>query len=75
MSEVNSKRIAMWKIRYILYVEYGVLEQRKPGYNGEADCIQIGFLTEWQLYAQKLEGDSWQGEKLDKRKLGKMSGQ
>lgn len=35
---------------------------------------QIGFLTEWQLYAQKLEGDSWVGDKLDKSKLDKMSG-
>ncbi|RAK73013.1 succinate dehydrogenase assembly factor 3, partial [Aspergillus fijiensis CBS 313.89] len=32
----------------------------------------IGFLTEWQLYAQKLEGDAWIGEKLDKGKLDKM---
>ncbi|KAL3416612.1 putative ACN9 family domain-containing protein [Aspergillus fumigatus] len=35
----------------------------------------IGFLTEWQLYAQKLEGDAWVGEKLDKSKLDKMSDQ
>ncbi|KAL4957041.1 hypothetical protein BDW69DRAFT_157303 [Aspergillus filifer] len=35
----------------------------------------IGFLTEWQLYAQKLEGDTWKGEKLDKAKLDKMSDQ
>lgn len=35
---------------------------------------QIGFLTEWQLYAQKLEGDNWAGEKLDEAKLNKMSG-
>ncbi|PYH37395.1 succinate dehydrogenase assembly factor 3, partial [Aspergillus neoniger CBS 115656] len=35
----------------------------------------IGFLTEWQLYAQKLEGDAWIGEKLDKSKLDKMSDQ
>lgn len=31
-------------------------------------------MTEWQLYAQKLEGDNWAGEKLDKSKLDKMSG-
>jgi hypothetical protein len=37
-------------------------------------CLQVGFLTEWQLYAQQLEGDSWQGNKLDKAKLEKMSG-
>ena len=36
--------------------------------------LQIGFLTEWQLYAQKLEGDSWVGEKIDKSKLDKLSG-
>lgn len=36
---------------------------------------QVGFLTEWQLYAQQLEGDSWQGGKLDKAKLEKMSGE
>ncbi|RMJ21829.1 acetate non-utilizing protein 9 [Aspergillus sp. HF37] len=35
----------------------------------------IGFLTEWQLYAQKLEGDAWRGDKLDKAKLDKMSDQ
>ncbi|KAF7541988.1 hypothetical protein G7Z17_g11827 [Cylindrodendrum hubeiense] len=34
---------------------------------------KIGFLTEWQLYAQKIEGDSWVGEKLDEGKLQKMS--
>ncbi|KAK0731825.1 hypothetical protein B0H67DRAFT_565979 [Lasiosphaeris hirsuta] len=33
----------------------------------------IGFLTEWQLYAQKIEGDAWVGEKLDQGKLEKMS--
>ena len=26
------------------------------------------------MYAQKLEGDSWKGEKLDKAKFDKMSG-
>lgn len=35
----------------------------------------IGFLTEWQLYAQKLEGDTWVGDKLDQAKLDKMSDQ
>ncbi|KAJ6445543.1 hypothetical protein O9K51_00304 [Purpureocillium lavendulum] len=33
----------------------------------------IGFLTEWQLYAQKIEGDSWAGEKIEQGKLEKMS--
>ncbi|KLJ05569.1 acetate non-utilizing protein 9, mitochondrial [Blastomyces silverae] len=35
----------------------------------------VGFLTEWQLYAQQLEGDTWRGEKLDKAKIDKMSDQ
>ncbi|KAK2020113.1 ACN9 family protein [Colletotrichum eremochloae] len=33
----------------------------------------IGFLTEWQLYAQKVEGDEWRGEKIDPGKVAKMS--
>ncbi|KAK4459616.1 putative mitochondrial acetate non-utilizing protein 9 precursor [Cladorrhinum samala] len=33
----------------------------------------IGFLTEWQLYAQKIEGNSWIGERLDQGKVEKMS--
>jgi len=35
----------------------------------------IGFLTEWQMYAQKLEGDSWIGERMDQGKIEKMSDQ
>ncbi|KAI1253014.1 hypothetical protein MGN70_005222 [Eutypa lata] len=35
----------------------------------------IGFLTEWQLYAQKVEGDAWVGDKLDPTKVAKMSDQ
>ncbi|CZR50558.1 probable acetate non-utilizing protein 9, mitochondrial precursor [Phialocephala subalpina] len=35
----------------------------------------IGFLTEWQLYAQKLEGESWLGERMDPAKIEKMSDQ
>ncbi|KAG9248824.1 hypothetical protein BJ878DRAFT_537906 [Calycina marina] len=35
----------------------------------------VGFLTEWQLYAQKLEGDSWAGERMDPSKIDKMSDQ
>ncbi|KAH8602765.1 hypothetical protein B0O99DRAFT_498523 [Bisporella sp. PMI_857] len=35
----------------------------------------IGFLTEWQMYAQKLEGESWIGEKIDPGKVDKMSDQ
>lgn len=26
------------------------------------------------MYAQKIEGDSWRGEKLDRGKIDKMSG-
>jgi hypothetical protein len=33
----------------------------------------IGFLTEWQLYAQKIEGDMWTGDKIDQTKLQKLS--
>lgn len=36
--------------------------------------MKIGFLTEWQMYAQKIEGDAWVGEKLDPGKIEKMSG-
>lgn len=32
-------------------------------------------MTEWQLYAQKIEGDAWQGEKIDPAKIEKMSGE
>ncbi|KAH8792399.1 hypothetical protein BGZ57DRAFT_938327 [Hyaloscypha finlandica] len=35
----------------------------------------IGFLTEWQMYAQSLEGDSWIGEQMDVGKIDKMSDQ
>ena len=35
---------------------------------------QIGFLSEWQMYAQALQGDTWRGEKMDKAKIDKMSG-
>ncbi|PPJ57826.1 hypothetical protein CBER1_00191 [Cercospora berteroae] len=33
----------------------------------------VGFLTEWQSYAQQIEGDSWRGEKMDRGKVEKMS--
>lgn len=35
----------------------------------------IGFLTEWQMYAQQIEGEAWRGEKMDKTKIEKMSGE
>jgi hypothetical protein len=41
---------------------------------GLANPPQIGFLTEWQMYAQKLEGDSWIGDRMDIGKIDKMSG-
>ena len=34
----------------------------------------VGFLKEWQMYAQQVEGDSWLGEKIDREKIDKMSG-
>ena len=34
----------------------------------------VGFLNEWQRYAQEVEGDSWHGTKLDTDKIDKMSG-
>ncbi|KAI9899565.1 hypothetical protein N3K66_006026 [Trichothecium roseum] len=34
----------------------------------------IGFLTEWQLYAQQVEGDEWKDEKIDPGKLQKLNG-
>jgi hypothetical protein len=37
-------------------------------------AMQIGFLSEWQMYAQAIEGDTWKGEKMDKAKIDKMSG-
>lgn len=35
----------------------------------------VGFLTEWQSYAQQIEGDAWRGEKMDRGKVDKMSGE
>lgn len=35
----------------------------------------VGFLTEWQTYAQTVEGEAWRGERMDKGKVGKMSGE
>lgn len=35
----------------------------------------VGFLTQWQQYGQTLEGDDWQGQKLDQELLDKMSDQ
>lgn len=40
----------------------------------QTNRLQIGFLTEWQMYAQQIEGESWKGAKLDKAKIDKMSG-
>jgi hypothetical protein len=34
----------------------------------------VGFLTEWQMYAQQIEGNSWRGEKMERGKIDKMSG-
>ncbi|CAZ81039.1 unnamed protein product [Tuber melanosporum] len=35
----------------------------------------VGFLKEWQLYAQAVEGETWKDEKLEEGKLEKMSDQ
>ncbi|GAM83192.1 hypothetical protein ANO11243_011780 [Dothideomycetidae sp. 11243] len=35
----------------------------------------IGFLSEWQTYAQQIEGDTWRGEVMDRTKIDKMSDQ
>lgn len=35
----------------------------------------VGFLTKWQEYGQKLEGDGWKGEVLSKGTVDKMSDQ
>ncbi|KAF2738270.1 acetate non-utilizing protein 9, mitochondrial precursor [Polyplosphaeria fusca] len=35
----------------------------------------IGFLSEWQMYAQALEGESWKDAKMDKAKIDKMNDQ
>lgn len=48
-----------------------LVEEYRSDANSE---FQIGFLTEWQMYAQKIEGDSWVGEKMDVGKIEKMSG-
>lgn len=34
----------------------------------------VGFLSEWQTYVQRVEGDAWRGERMDKGKVDKMSG-
>lgn len=33
----------------------------------------IGFLSEWQKYAQELKGDAWRGSKIDKEQIERMS--
>ncbi len=33
----------------------------------------VGFLSEWQKYAQDLKGPDWLGDKIDKTKIDKMS--
>ncbi|KAL2113887.1 hypothetical protein VUR80DRAFT_2012 [Thermomyces stellatus] len=33
----------------------------------------ITFLTEWQIYVQKVEGDAWKGERLDAGVIEKMT--
>ncbi|KAI1436750.1 hypothetical protein GGR50DRAFT_649490 [Xylaria sp. CBS 124048] len=62
-----------WEVR-LLGDEYVKAEFRAHR-NVENPAHLIGFLTEWQLYAQKIEGDSWKGDKLDPAKVEKMSDQ
>ncbi|ORY82571.1 hypothetical protein BCR37DRAFT_335705, partial [Protomyces lactucae-debilis] len=33
----------------------------------------VGFLSEWQKYVQDLKGSGWQGVRIDKDKIDKMS--
>ncbi|KAF2207400.1 hypothetical protein CERZMDRAFT_11607, partial [Cercospora zeae-maydis SCOH1-5] len=33
----------------------------------------VGFLTEWQSYAQQIEGEQWRGERMERGKVEKMS--
>ena len=71
--KVNSEPTETSRILFTLYVT----PLLNPLPKLFAACIlteQIGFLTEWQMYAQKIEGDSWMGEKLDSGKIDKMSG-
>ncbi|KAK7192948.1 hypothetical protein DPSP01_005157 [Paraphaeosphaeria sporulosa] len=35
----------------------------------------VGFLSEWQMYAQQLSGDAWKDAKMDSAKVDKMSDQ
>jgi hypothetical protein len=66
--KVNSELTGTLKTLSILYEEIQILPLN------HADAFQIGFLTEWQMYAQKLEGDTWLGERMDPAKVEKMSG-
>lgn len=74
-SRANFEHTETWRILCILY-ELSAQPLTLP--DVPVKCLrifsQIGFLTEWQMYAQKIEGDSWKGEKLDKGKIDKMSG-
>ena len=41
--------------------------------NVENPIHLIGFLTEWQLYAQKLEGDNWRDDRMNESKVERLS--
>ncbi|KAJ9666437.1 hypothetical protein H2201_003359 [Coniosporium apollinis] len=58
----------------VLGDEY-VKSEFKAHQNIENPVHIIGFLTEWQMYAQQIEGDSWRDEKMDRSKIDKMSDQ
>jgi hypothetical protein len=36
--------------------------------------VQVGFLSEWQVYAEKLEGGMWKGERMEGGKVERLSG-
>ncbi|KAF2766315.1 ACN9-domain-containing protein [Teratosphaeria nubilosa] len=52
-----------------------VMSEFRAHRNVENPVHIVGFLTEWQTYAQTVEGDNWRGEKMDKGKIDKMSDQ
>ena len=57
------------------HVHVDVWERRGRGDAVLTMRLQITFLTEWQLYAQKVEGDAWKGDKLDGDVMEKMTGE
>jgi hypothetical protein len=50
-----------------------IKEEFRAHRNVDNPAHLIGFLSEWQLYAQTIEGDSWSGEKIDQAKFEKLN--